>query len=107
MKTKNGSKWITPARRMSLYNRDGHQCQYCGAAGTTGRHGNLSLDHIDPSRNIIWRGRMIQNHASCNLLTSCKSCNSRKGSMSLSEFVGAERAAAILAHVGQLVKKAA
>jgi 5-methylcytosine-specific restriction endonuclease McrA len=52
--------------RQNIFKRDNFQCQYCG----TGKE--LTLDHIIPSS----RGGQ---HTWINLITACKSCNTRKG----------------------------
>jgi 5-methylcytosine-specific restriction endonuclease McrA len=52
--------------RQNIFKRDNFQCQYCG----TGKE--LTLDHIIPSS----RGGQ---HTWINLVTACKSCNTRKG----------------------------
>lgn len=52
--------------RQNIFKRDGNKCQYCGAVQ------DLTLDHVLPrSRNgkSSWE----------NLVTACKSCNSKKG----------------------------
>jgi hypothetical protein len=62
----NGSKWLTPSRRLALYARDGFACVYCGAAGDKVL---LTLDHWKPQSQG-------GTHASDNLLTACRACNS-------------------------------
>jgi 5-methylcytosine-specific restriction endonuclease McrA len=52
--------------RQNLFKRDGNQCQYCGSSK------DLTLDHVMP------RSRAGKSSWD-NLVTACKSCNSRKG----------------------------
>jgi 5-methylcytosine-specific restriction endonuclease McrA len=52
--------------RHNIFKRDEHKCQYCGAFT------DLTLDHVQPrsrSGKSSWT----------NLVTACKSCNSKKG----------------------------
>jgi hypothetical protein len=52
--------------RQNIFKRDGNRCQYCGSTH------DLTLDHVQPrSRGgkSSWE----------NLVTACKSCNSKKG----------------------------
>lgn len=52
--------------RQNIFKRDGHKCQYCGS------NQDLTLDHVLPkSRN----GQSTWD----NLVTACKTCNSKKG----------------------------
>lgn len=52
--------------RQNIFKRDNNQCQYCGSSR------DLTLDHVMPrSRG----GKSTWD----NLVTACKSCNSRKG----------------------------
>ena len=56
-----------PLSRFNIYRRDGHRCIYCGDKM------NLTLDHVYPKckgGKNSWK----------NLVTSCSSCNIRKGS---------------------------
>ncbi len=58
--------------RQNSFKRDGHHCQYCGSPY------DLTLDHVMPrSRNgkSSWT----------NLVTACKSCNSKKGDLTPEE----------------------
>jgi 5-methylcytosine-specific restriction endonuclease McrA len=55
--------------RNNILKRDNHTCQYCGIKE------NLTLDHLIPKSKggkTTWT----------NLVTACKSCNSRKGDRS-------------------------
>ncbi|HEX5366580.1 MAG TPA: HNH endonuclease [Acidimicrobiales bacterium] len=57
-------RWTTPLNRRSVFARDGHRCQYCGAPAD-------SIDHVVPrSRG----GR----HAWDNVVAACRPCNVRK-----------------------------
>ena len=80
MTHKNGSKWIAIARRWQIYARDNHACVYCGSSQ------DLTLDHVDASRRKTWRGRDIEDHSNDNLVTCCRSCNSKKHTKSLEQF---------------------
>lgn len=55
--------------RKDIYYRDYHKCGYCGKE--LFKNGMATLDHIIPKS----RGGK---HTKYNLVTSCKSCNSRK-----------------------------
>lgn len=58
--------------RQNLFRRDGYMCQYCGAEK------DLTMDHVHP--------RSRQGKSSWdNLVTACKSCNSRKGDLTPEE----------------------
>jgi 5-methylcytosine-specific restriction endonuclease McrA len=67
------------AKRLKIYMRDKHRCQYCGVKagshhkilGKTLGIGDLTLDHIFPASR---GGKTIPE----NLVTSCKPCNQRK-----------------------------
>ena len=69
-----GSKWIRPEKRLSLYHRDGFCCAYCGAAAEEGLY--LTLDHVIPCEL-----GGTNNHG--NLVTACLSCNSAKRDMTI------------------------
>ena len=58
--------------RQNIFKRDAYECQYCGSGK------DLTLDHVTPrSKNgeSTWT----------NLVTACKSCNSKKGDFSPKE----------------------
>ena len=65
------SKWR--ALRQRIFERDNHECQYCGASD------DLTCDHIVP----LMRGGTNDNE---NLNTACRSCNSSKGDKMLNEW---------------------
>jgi 5-methylcytosine-specific restriction endonuclease McrA len=69
-----GSNWIRRAKRLQIYQRDEHKCQYCGAPG-------IELDHVRPG----------QGHDATNLLTCCRECNLRKGALPLRKWLLALR----------------
>lgn len=52
--------------RQNIFKRDNHLCQYCGSGN------DLTLDHLIPRSK---GGKSTWN----NLVTACKSCNTRKG----------------------------
>ncbi len=52
--------------RQNIFKRDGNACQYCGSVH------DLTLDHVLPKSRS---GRSTWD----NLVTACKSCNSKKG----------------------------
>ena len=57
---------INWALRQEVFERDGYRCRYCGTGA------NLSIDHMVP----FSKGGA---DSSLNLVTCCRSCNSRKG----------------------------
>jgi 5-methylcytosine-specific restriction endonuclease McrA len=59
----------------NIYLRDNHSCQYCGIRFPESQ---LSVDHVIPKKHggtKCWT----------NIVTSCKTCNLRKGSLSCDE----------------------
>lgn len=64
-----------PATRTAVMLRDAYTCQYC--AETPGRQ-NLTVDHVIP------RSRSGK-HGWENLVTACKRCNQKKGSLTPDE----------------------
>lgn len=67
-----GSHWLRPEKRLAVFLRDGFACIYCEDSAENGA--SLTLDHL------IARADGGSNHAS-NLITSCLSCNARKGNV--------------------------
>lgn len=67
-------------RRELIFARDDFQCVYCGERFLPEA---LTVDHVEPRR----RGG---DHSGGNLVTACGSCNVRKGSMRLSDFLRAD-----------------
>lgn len=75
------NKWISRERRMSLYLRDKYECQICGLpVEKDGTHPILgaSLDHILPRS-------AGGSHASPNLRTVHRLCNSERGDAKLTD----------------------
>lgn len=66
-------RYIPKAVRRAVMNRDGRKCRACGATA------DPTLDHIKP---FSQRGQ----HKAYNLQVLCRSCNSRKRTMSQREW---------------------
>jgi len=75
-----GAKWLRREKRLAIYLRDGLACTYCGATMEDGAV--LTLDHLIPRS----RGG---SHATTNLITCCRRCNSARGSRSVRGFAAA------------------
>ena len=77
-KRPSGSKWIRGDKRLAIYLRDGFACIYCEKSH------DLSLDHVVP-----WSlgGLNTEN----NLITSCRRCNSTRGTRQILEFAGMDK----------------
>jgi 5-methylcytosine-specific restriction endonuclease McrA len=81
-----GGGWISPARRAALYERDENKCAYCDSAE------DLTLDHLVGGLGDIKE----------NLVTSCRSCNSRRGGKSIGQWMRQlrrSRAASVRRHL--------
>lgn len=78
MPNKHGSKWIRPAKRRRIYERDAWACCYCekdlheGVASSRER----TLDHIVPR---VQGGT----NSESNLVTCCLTCNSARADREL------------------------
>ena len=68
--SKSPNKFKVPLSRENLFKRDNYRCAYCGEHF---KRTDLSIDHIIP----LCQGGHPWNWK--NLITSCKSCNSKKG----------------------------
>jgi 5-methylcytosine-specific restriction endonuclease McrA len=60
-----------PGRRERIFARDGMRCVYCGCDFAADQ---LTVDHVEPRM----RGG---DQSDGNLVTACRDCNSRKGSL--------------------------
>lgn len=99
-----GMNWIRQDKRLAIYLRDGMACVWCGATVEGGA--KLSLDHVIPHVDGGDNGEY-------NLVTSCTTCNSSRGSRTAEVFANAvadyinhgRTAAAILRFMDQQVVK--
>lgn len=67
--------------RKEVFDRDGNVCQYCkGKSGDT----RMTIDHIVPKY-------LNGSHDSINLITACRSCNSKKGKKALIDWIKNEK----------------
>lgn len=87
-KKMNGGSWITSAKRLAINLRDGMTCIYClrDLHGADPR--DVTLDHL------VCRVDGGTNDAS-NLITACRSCNSKRQDLPLSPFASKETRAMI------------
>ena len=72
-----GMNWIRKEKRLALYMRDGMACVYCGNGVEDGI--TLTLDHLHPYSDG-------GSNDTRNLVTACKSCNSRRGTRTVLDF---------------------
>ena len=83
-----GGKWIRADKRLAIYLRDRFACLYC----LTDLHGadprDLTLDHVTTISNG-------GHNRSGNLVTCCRSCNSRRQDTPVTRFAGPETVAHI------------
>lgn len=77
-----GQNWITPAKRLAIYQRDNFGCCYCGR-GVEVPGLVLTLEHIVPYSK---GGALLD---PTNLVTACRNCNSARGNKALQTFVKA------------------
>ena len=78
MSNRNGSKWIRPAKRLAIYERDRFRCVYCGDGVEDGVI--LTLDHVVPRE-------LGGGNEAGNLVTACHRCNSAKRDLPLRRFL--------------------
>jgi 5-methylcytosine-specific restriction endonuclease McrA len=78
----NGSRWIRPEKRLAIYLRDEFLCCYCGTDLHDARPEDINLDHIQP--RVHGGG-----NEETNLITSCKTCNCKRGAKSCKEYATA------------------
>ena len=71
------SNWIVKSRRLAIYVRDGFRCVYCDADLRGASAAEMGLDHLDDL--VPGGGHAGANHASNNLVTACRACNSARG----------------------------
>lgn len=71
---KHGGKFVSQKVRLAIYLRDNLTCLYCGE-----KSADLTLDHVTP---ISQGGANSYN----NLVTCCRSCNSKKQDRELKSF---------------------
>lgn len=78
----NGSKWLKPNKRESIYQRDGYHCVYCGMGYEQlfSPSSHLTLDHLVPHE-------LGGTNEARNLVTACRTCNSSRGSKNLKDFL--------------------
>jgi transcription elongation factor Elf1 len=75
--------WIRKERRLAIYIRDNFTCCYCNRDLHNETSDQITLDHL------IARSEHIDN-TSTNLITACKSCNSRRQNQPFYLFASAE-----------------
>jgi len=66
--------WIRPKKRAAIYERDGGLCAYC-------------LKHPEPQNRTLDHLNAPRDNRPCNLVTVCRSCNSRKKGMGLRRWL--------------------
>lgn len=77
MPNNHGRKWIRDDKRLAIYLRDGLACVWCNLGIESGIA--LTLDHFKA------RSKKGDNSAR-NLVTSCVSCNSRRGNLPAHQY---------------------
>jgi 5-methylcytosine-specific restriction endonuclease McrA len=90
-----GSKWLHPATRRRIYERDGWRCVWCTARVTSigivsgvsviGASVNGCTLRLATVDHIVPRARGGSNRSS-NLITACMQCNAKRGHRSVPAF---------------------
>lgn len=96
------SAWIRPERRLAIYIRDGFRCVACFADLRFVKAQDVTLDHLlskseyaalDAQTRVVF-GSV---HASHNLVTCCRSCNSARRDTEWTTFYNKNAQARVLA----------
>lgn len=100
--------WIRTERRLAIYIRDGFTCLACHKDLRTAKPADVTLDHLiskSEYANLDETTRLEFGsvHASHNIVTSCRSCNSARRDTPWTEFYSADGQARVLAARERLV----
>ena len=96
------SAWITKQRRLAIYIRDGFTCLACHRDLRTVKPADVTLDHLlskseYDSLDEETRQEFGSVHASHNLVTMCRSCNSARKDTEWTKFYDTSGRARVLA----------
>jgi len=89
---KHGAKWIRPAKRLRIYERDEWRCACCGrpvySTALVSKMKSRPADKAEPATldHFIPRVKGGSNHEK-NLVTVCLSCNSRRQDMPMMTYL--------------------
>ena len=77
------SAWITRERRLAIYIRDGFTCLACHRDLRTAKPADVTLDHLLSKSEYAGLDERTRQefgsvHASHNIVTTCRSCNSAR-----------------------------
>ncbi len=77
-----------------VFKRDGYMCRYCGRDDVP-----LTVDHL-----VLWEdgGPTIEE----NLLSSCKNCNKKRGSMQYADWLKSQRYRNVSENLSEEIKRA-
>jgi 5-methylcytosine-specific restriction endonuclease McrA len=79
MRTTGAGSWIRQSTRVAIYLRDGFKCAYCGEDLRGKSPREMGLDHLECSSHG-------GSNAPWNLVTACRSCNSKRGTKPWYEY---------------------
>jgi 5-methylcytosine-specific restriction endonuclease McrA len=96
------SAWITRERRLAIYIRDGFTCLACHEDLRFAKPADVTLDHLISKSEYAALDEQTRQefgsvHASHNIVTTCRSCNSRRRDTAWTEFYSVAGQARVLA----------
>jgi 5-methylcytosine-specific restriction endonuclease McrA len=93
-------RWISKKARLAIYLRDDLQCIYCLRKLNDAHPADITLDHVIPRSSFSGCVRDPK-----NLVTSCRSCNCKKGDLPVNRFAGPETRAHIKRNTSRSMAK--
>lgn len=96
------SAWLRPERRLALYIRDGFRCLACHQDLREAKPADVTLDHLLSKSEYDalseeTREEFGSVHASHNLVTMCRSCNSARKDTPWTQWYSIDAQARVIA----------
>jgi 5-methylcytosine-specific restriction endonuclease McrA len=83
------ARWIRPATRRAIYERDGWTCAHCGEDLHEADERMRTLDHVICANAGRYENRLARNgvdNRPTNLVLACLPCNARRGNTPLEDL---------------------